>query len=721
MKYKQSQSNNKDKTRKVSKRRILHVKVFILVVFFVILARLGQIQVFHAAELQVIAKDQYEEIVPLPASRGNIFDRNGIPLVSNTIEVSVYIDPSVIVKDSVSSLVRIFSEQFGGSRKQYLELFKSKKQYVLVKKRAVIDVKKFFEDKHYYGVILVDEPKRLYHYGPIGSQLLGGITADTIGAGGIERSLSNELKGKNGYMILQRNGKGMSKATVEYPRVEPTNGNDVYLTIDLAYQFIAEEELQIGVKKFEADLGMIVMLKPATGEILAIAQYPNFNPNNILLSDSNHLRIRAVTDMIEPGSVFKIVTASAAIENKLVKLEQSFFAENGSYKIYHGKTFRSITDHVAHSYLTFREAMEQSSNIVFAKISDIIGDKVMYTQARNFGFGSLTNIELPVEAAGMLNKPSDWSAYTLNTMAYGYEISATPLQMASAYAAIANKGVLMKPFLVKKIINEKIEVVKENQPTTIRRVISENTAYTLKKILEGVIRNGTAKAAGVEGLSIAGKTGTARQIIDKKYSHKRYFASFIGFFPVEDPQVVCLVILDNPKHGGYTGGTTSAPIFHEIAYKLCNVKGVHVNNTDHSKKTNLHSAIEVVSPEVRNMQYSDAKKVLENQGLISQRVGDGKIIDTQNPKAGTIVNKGSTIILTTNIYQSAEKNGFRTVPDVVGFPLRRAINRLEIEGLESRAYGSGIVTSQSPEAGVVASEKTIVSLVCNNPKPTASR
>lgn len=721
MMFKQSQSNNKEKILKVSKRRILYTKVFILLVFCVILARLGQIQVFHAAELQVIAKDQYEKIVPLPASRGNIFDRNGKTLVSNTVEVSVYIDPSVIVKDSIPSLVRIFSELFGGSHKHYLNLFKSKKQYVLVKKRAAIEVKKYFEDKHYYGVILVDEPKRLYHYGTIGSQLLGGITADTIGAGGIERSLNNELKGKNGYVILQRNGKGMSKANVDYPRVEPTNGNDVYLTIDLAYQSIAEEELQIGVQKFQADVGIIVMLKPATGEVLAIAQYPNFNPNNILTSDSAHLRIRAVTDMIEPGSVFKIVTASAAIENKLVKLEQSFFAENGSYKIYHGKTFRSITDHVAHSYLTFREAMEQSSNIVFAKVSDIIGDKVMYTQARNFGFGSPTNIELSVEAAGILSKPSDWSAFTLNTMAYGYEISATPLQVASAYATIANKGVLMKPFLVKKTINEKNEVVNENEPTTIRRVMSENTAYTLKKILEGVILNGTAKAAGVEGLSVAGKTGTARQIIDKKYSFKRYFASFVGFFPVEDPQVVCLVILDNPKHGSYTGGTTSAPIFHEIAYKLCNVKGVHVQNTGPLKKVNLHLRAEVIVPDVRNMQYSSAKKVLENQGLLSQCVGDGKVISTQNPRAGTIVTKGSTIILIANNYQLAEKNGFRTVPDVVGFPVRRAINRLEIEGLESRVYGSGIVTSQSPEAGIVASGKTIVSLVCNNSKPTASR
>lgn len=721
MKFKQSQSNNKDQILKVSKRRILYTKVFLLFVLLVILARLGQIQFFHAAELQLIVKDQYEKIVPLPASRGNIFDRNGTILVSNTIEVSVYIDPSVIRKDSISSLVRIFSELFGGSHKQYDDLFKSKKQYVLVKKRAAIDVKKFFEDKPYYGVILVDEPKRLYHYGTIGSQLLGGITADTIGAGGIERSLSNELKGKNGYMILQRNGKGMSKATVDYPRVEPTNGNDVYLTIDLAYQSIAEEELQIGVQKFEADVGIIVMLKPATGEVLAMAQYPNFNPNNILQSDSNYLRIRAVTDMIEPGSVFKIVTAAAAIENKLVKLEQNFFSENGSYKIYHGKTFRTITDHVPHRNLTFREAMEQSSNIVFAKISDIIGDKAMYTQARDFGFGSLTNIELPVEAAGMLSKPSDWSAFTLNTMAYGYEISATPLQVASAYAAIANKGVLMKPFLVKKTINEKNEVVNENKPTTIRRVMSENTAYTLKKILEGVILNGTAKAAGVEGLSVAGKTGTARQIVDKKYSHKRYFASFVGFFPVEDPQVVCLVILDNPKHGGYTGGTTSAPIFHEIAYKLCNVKGVHVQNIGYSKNKNLKIASEVIIPDVCNMKYSSAKKVLENQGLLSQCVGDGKVISTQNPKAGTVVKKGSTIILTVNNYQADEKNGFHTVPDVVGFPLRRAINRLQIEGFEIRPYGSGIVANQSPEAGVVASEKTIVSLVCNNQKPTASR
>jgi cell division protein FtsI/penicillin-binding protein 2 len=719
--FKRNQNNKRDRFSNVSKRRILYTKIFLLVGFLVILARLAQIQIIRSSELQNIAKSQYQKTVPLPASRGNFYDRNGQLLTSNTIEVSIYIDPSVIVKDSIPSLVGIFTKLFGGSRNHYNDLFKSKSQYVLIKKRASIDVKKIFEEKYFYGVIMVDEPKRLYHFGTIASQLLGGISADTIGAGGLELSLNNELKGKDGYVILQRNGKGVSKATVDYPRVEPTNGNDVYLTIDLTYQSIAEEELKVGVEKYAADVGFSVMLRPSSGEVLAIAQYPSFNPKNILHADSNYLRIRAVTDMLEPGSVFKIVTASAILEKKLVKPEQKFFAENGTYKVYHGKTFRTITDHVAHSYLTFREALEQSSNIVFAKLSDIIGEEVLYTQARNFGFGSLTNIELPVEAAGMLSKPSEWSAFTLNTMAYGYEISATPLQIAAAYAAIANQGVLMKPFLVKKIVNEKGETIKEGKPAIIRRVVSENTAWMLKSFLYGVIVNGTAKAAGVNGLNVAGKTGTARQIIKGLYSHKNYFASFVGFYPVEDPQVVCLVILDNPKHGGYTGGSTSAPIFHEITNKICNVDGIHIKNKDISKDTNRYISNDVIVPDVCNMQFSTAQKVIENQGLIANCTGDGKVIMKQDPKAGTLVKKGSSITLVVNNHQSVSKDQYRTVPNVIGLSLRRAINRLEFEGFVLCYSGSGIVTSQSPEAGIVASEKTVVSLVCDKQKETATR
>jgi cell division protein FtsI/penicillin-binding protein 2 len=709
-----NKNNSQPGVLKTTRLRLIFIKVILLIAFIGIIVRLVQIQIFRSSDLSRIAKSQYESRVTLPASRGNIYDRNGNILVSNTMEVSVYIDPEVIAKDSVPSLITAFTKFFGGNRKYYQNLLCLKSNYVLVKKKAPIEVKKFFREKRYYGVIIVDEPKRLYHYGSIASQLLGGITADTIGAGGVERSMNNELKGVDGYMILQRNGKGETKATIDYPRVEPVNGNDIYLTIDLTYQSIAEKELQTGVEKFGADVGIVVMLKPNTGEVLAITQYPSFNPNNILASDSNNLRIRAVTDVVEPGSVFKIVTASVAIEKKLVVPEQRFFAENGTYKVIRGRASRVINDHAPHGFLSFREALEQSSNIVFAKISDIIGEEALYTQARNFGFGNLTNIELPVEATGVLSKPSEWSAFTLNTMAYGYEVSATPLQVAAAYAAIANDGVLMKPFLLKKIVNEKNITTTEVQPTTVRRVVSSKTASTLKEFLKGVIVNGTAKAAAVDGLNIAGKTGTARQFIDKTYSHKKYFASFVGFYPVEEPQVVCMVILDNPKHGGYTGGTTSAPIFHNITNKICTVKGLHNRTNEAANDINKYISDEIVVPDVCNLQYSVGRKILESQQLITTCSGEGKVIMTQNPKPGTITKKGAIVTLTINNHQSNIKEQHRTVPNVVGLPLRRAINRLEFEGFDTSSNGNGIVTSQSPEAGVIASEKTIVCLICEN-------
>ncbi len=705
---------------KEKSRRIFIIKIILLIGFLLVSFRLVQIQVFKSSDFQKFAKRQYEAKIPLSASRGNIYDRNGNILASNTTFTTFAIDPSFVSEEEGKRIVSIFSKVFNKPKKYYLDKIRSEKKFEYLERCVLPSYRKFIENEQIKGLIVIDEQKRIYHYGSLAGQVLGGTNIDNEGVRGIELFADDFLKGKNGYMILQRDGWGRAKVSVEYPRIEPENGNHLYLTIDLAYQSIAEEEIKRGVEIYKADGGIAVLLKPSTSEILAIAQYPGFNPNNISNDDIKNQRIRAITDMFEPGSVFKLVTASAALEQNSVKPNQRFNAEKGKYKIVSNRGSRTITDVKPFDYLTFKEAIEYSSNIVMAKISDIIGQEALFIKARDFGFGSLTYLELPAESKGVLKKPKDWSGTTLNTMSYGYEVSATPIQIVSAYSAVANKGVLMKPYLISKVVNENDEVVFQNKPVTIRRVVSEKTAEIITEFFEGVIERGTATATYIEGFRIAGKTGTARQMIDGKYTQKKFFANFIGYFPVENPQIVCLIMLDNPTLGGYTGGTTSAPIFKNIADRISMTNSVFT-------KTNIVLAVnnevnnETIVPDLCNLQLSIALKVLESQDLIAESFGTGKVILEQDPDAGEVVPKGSKIRIMFSKKNDLTTEEYALVPNVVGLPLRRAINRLSMDGFEIKYYGNGIVISQSPESGQNAISKTVVSLHCENNKNTENQ
>jgi cell division protein FtsI (penicillin-binding protein 3) len=700
--------------------RFITLKLGFAVFFVVITGRLMEVQFLQASKYQTMARKQYELTAALPAVRGNIYDRNHDVLASNSIFVSFAADPKV-VGENAAEIARQFSAAFGKSPSYYAAKLHSVnssgslKRFVWLERHARAEVAKRIEAQKLVGVVPIDEPKRLYHYDDVAGTLIGFTDVDNKGISGIEVEFDEYLKGKDGSVIMQRDGLGRARPSIDYPRIEPRNGHHLILTIDLAYQSIVEEELKRGVQKNKASAGLAVMLNPKTGEILALANVPGTNPNDLGSYDVNASRNRVVTDVFEPGSVFKVVTASAAYENGLVTPEKKFYAERGTYfaTISSRAKPQKITDTHPYEWLTFQQAIELSSNIVMAKVGPTIGPERLYRQARNFGFGIPTGIDLPGEVRGRLKKPSEWSGTTLQTMAYGYEVSVTPLQIALAYAAVANKGVLMKPFVVSEVQDSDGEVLFEQRPQIIRRVISEQTATLLIQAFEGVVERGTAKESHIQGVRIAGKTGTSKKVIDGHYGVGSYTGSFVGFFPIEDPQVVCLVMMDNPQGGSYYGGAVSAPVFRAIADRIINTSG-RFTKTPQAKDEQPRNGITV--PDVRTLQVQIASRLLESHGLKWQTVGTGDIVVRQVPGPGKHLEKDDVVQIVLNETGTETSGGSPIVPDVRGMSVRRAINRLVVDDFDIQVRGSGVVVSQVPAAGQKIQAGATIHLMCE-PRP----
>jgi cell division protein FtsI (penicillin-binding protein 3) len=692
--------------------RLLVLKFSLLLCFLAIALRLVQIQVIDASAYQEIARKQYEAKVILPATRGAISDCNGRILVSNATFVSFGVDPKIAGNDAVGIAER-FSMVFGKPKNAYLAKFNcAGRRFVWLERRVRPEYSKRIQAEEFEGLIQLNEPRRIYHYEQAAGQSVGFADIDNNGLSGVELAFDQRLRGTSGYVVMQRDGLGRRRPSVDYPRVDPVNGHNVMLTIDLEYQSIAEEELRKGIERSKAESGVVVMLDPATGEVLAMANSPGINPNDIAGAEESRMRNRAITDMFEPGSVFKVVTAAAALEHHVVRPDQKIYAEHGKYvvQLSGGKT-RPITDIHPFGYLTLQEGVEQSSNIVMAKVSDLVGAENFYKTARNFGFGTATGIELPGEAPGELKRPSLWSRLTLNTMAYGYEVAATPLQIAAAYAAVANGGVLMKPYIVKQIVDDHNDVVYENRPQVVRRVISKGTAQALTEFFVGAVERGTGQTAKLPGVTIAGKTGTSRKHNEGRYEIGKYTASFVGFYPANAPKVVCLVMLDNPREGGYTGGIASAPIFKGIVEKTVATSKRFVQKS--AVLAGEHQLFAV--PDLVSLTTETATALLSSSGLTVETIGNGRIVVRQSPNAGTKLAAGGSVKLIMDEERRSVQKGHTVVPDVRRLTIRRALNLLAINQLDAAVEGSGVVVVQSPESGENVRVGTRVTIRCEPP------
>jgi cell division protein FtsI (penicillin-binding protein 3) len=649
-----------------NQRRMWFFQTALVGLFFVIIGRLGQIQIIESQKYREIARKQYQSKIILPAERGLLYDCNSNVIASNSSLISYAADPQIAAEDA-RAIAAKFSRFFGKPKNYYLEKLQSDLRFVWLERQVDSKYLRDINPQKDTGIVIRYEPKRLYFHDNIAGQLIGTTNIDNIGLAGIEQEFDKQLRGIDGYVIFQRDGLGHARPSVDYPRVEPIHGHNIYLTIDMKIQAFAEKELKKGVEQNKAERGLVVILHSKTGEVLALAQYPNIDPNNFGKYDLQDQRLRAVTDLFEPGSIFKIVTASAALESGVVSPDKQFYAENGTYVVHVTPTkTRTIVDTHKEGWITFKEAMEKSSNIVMAKVSDLIGAEQFYKMARNFGFGISTNLDYPGEVKGVLKKPMEWSATTLNTMAFGYEVGASPIQIAAAYAAIANDGILMKPYIFKKETETSGLVIKESQPQQIRRVVSSKTAHTLIDLFEGVVERGTGTPAKIPGIRIAGKTGTSKKFVEGHYEGGNYIASFVGFFPVDNPEIVCLVMLDNPRGSSYYGGTTSAPVFKTIAEQIMNatelvpIQRKFVSDTTkriYKTKENVEIVLYPSGfiPDVRGRSVRFAVSMLRDRKIQAIVNGSGVVID-QKPEPGLPIKSGMKITLTCQPKLSASLN-----------------------------------------------------------------
>lgn len=690
--------------------------LFIFLGFSLVLGKIFKLQVIDGDKYAAKAQKQHQAELILSAERGNIYDRNGKVLATTVKTLSVAVDPRVITDKS--SLVKNLSQILGITEAELLKKINGSKKSFVKLARGVdyekVSVLNAIKDK---GLIVVPEPKRSLPYGNVAVQIIGITNYLNKGQSGLELLYDSLLNGKNGFLKSYRDALGNLRVSADHPIVPAIHGNSIQLSIDIDVQRIVEHELAAGMERSGAAAGTVIAIKPQTGEVLAMASYPTFDPNKIDKNSQDGMRNRGITDIYEPGSTFKMITASAAIQEGIINANTMVDGMGGVAK-FKGYTIRDVH---GIGRVTFRKAMEQSSNIVFSSVANSIEDNKFYAYLRNFGFGILTGIDFPGEVKGRVPKPSEYNGGSKRYMGHGYGLSTTALQMVNSYATVANNGVMMKPYFLKKIFNNKGEVIKYISPESIRRVITDTVARQVTDLLVSVVDSGSGKAARIQGIKVAGKTGTSQQIVDGAYSKQNYNASFCGFYPANDPQVAIIVVVDKPKYSIY-GGANSAPIFRDICIRLMNMfpeyskhraeveyssNNLKINDVDSKKNTDSLEHIDsVLVPNLLGMQITDAN---EKANILSLKVAsfsnEGYVFE-QFPRGGTKVPIGTTIDVTLKNSANISKNSTqidkselsKTLQfkkhNVIGLPLRNAVAILQKEKIITKIRGHGTVFNQ---------------------------
>ncbi len=643
----------------MNNNRLLVIIAAMTVFFTVLAAKLFDIQINMHEDYAFYAKNQQTEIRNLRAERGFIYDRNNELIAYDRNDVSFFADTRMLKKDDAEKIAAKFSEVFGKSKNHYLKILKGKSKIVTLEEKAPREKSHKLKSFTVEGVFSKEDPTRIYSYDNLASHLIGYVDKDYKGVEGIEKFYDEKLKGVDGKVLIRRDVRGRMLSIAEDATVKPKSGNSVVLTINKTYQKILQEELQKGVEQYKANSAVGIIMNPNNGEVLAFANLPDFNPNKFNYFSNESRRNKALTDTYEPGSTFKSIIMAALIDKGVVKENEKVYAENGKYRYKRV----NISDSHKHEWLTSKEVIEQSSNIGMAKFVQRIDKSEFFKYLRDFGFGNYTSIDLPGETKGKLLKPAQFDDYSQMSMSYGYGISITPMQLTAAYCALVNGGTLYQPYLLKKVISREGNMVENANPKPIRKVISTETSNIIKDFMLGVVENGTAKTAKIEGVKVGGKTGTSKQLENNKYSANSYNSSFAGFFPVDNPQIVCFILMDSPQLGRY-GGLVAAPVFKSISEKIIEAdpnlmrlcKQNYLESDPQTNEVILASNDDQDQKEFANF----TEKV--NKEMIAQKQ---KIADKTK------------------------------MPNLTNYQLRDAISVLTQLGLKYKVQGSGKVVSQS--------------------------
>ncbi|MGD9269304.1 MAG: penicillin-binding protein 2 [Desulfobacterales bacterium] len=546
-------------TNKYMRLRVLLVGLAFIALFAVIGVKAVHLQVYRSPWLAQKASSQYEQSLKSNGKRGTVYDRN-LREMAITIDVtSIAVRPSRIgqPQHTAKALAKILKTD----RLKILKKLKAKRPFVWIKRQANPKETAAVKALELAGIEFVPERKRFYPNKTLASQALGFTGLDGYGLEGIEFAYDRYLRGTDSNQMVYKDALGQV-FDKRQSAASLNTGHNIILTIDRTIQYIAESALEESVNEFSARSGMAIVMDPQTGAILAMAHVPLFNPNAYMDFNKELWRNRAITDPFEPGSTMKIFSAAAAIESGDIKAHDIFFCENGAYKI--GRNV--VHDIKKHGWLSLQQIIKYSSNIGAVKISEKLGRKRLHAMYRKFGFGAKTGIDSPGETTGSLMPYKRWTTVDTGAISFGYGVAVSALQMVTAASAIANDGVLMKPYFVQAITDQNHEPLKQFQPQKVRRVISIQTARTVRAIMKTVTNEGgTGVNAALDGYTVCGKTGTARKLDESGiYSKSKYMASFIGFTPAEKPRLAIVVVIDEPQ-GAYYGGTVAAPVFRRVA------------------------------------------------------------------------------------------------------------------------------------------------------------
>jgi cell division protein FtsI (penicillin-binding protein 3) len=615
-----------------------------LMLFVVALARVFQLCVLEGASLRNLASRQHRQRIALLPERGSIVDRHGDVLALTVESAAVYVRPAAFDPSEAESAA--LARTLNLSPKLVAKKLDTHAPFVWLQRGATPEQAEAVAALGVHGVGSEPSRRRIFPRGALASQVVGFANVDSRGLEGVELKYDAALRGAPGSLSMERDARGRHMLTDGTAQPLPPPGARVELTLDATLQQVAEDELNAAVNARHAAAGVAIVMDPATGEILALANAPRFDPNHVQQFTADHWRNRVTADTYEPGSTFKGVLAAAAIEAGVVRPEDRIFCENGRFRI--GK--RVVHDHEPYGWLTFADVIKHSSNIGAAKVGERLGAAKLSAAIQAFGFGSVTHVDLPGEVPGLVRPVDKWARINLVTTSFGQGISVTPLQLLRAYAAIANGGNLMRPYIVRRIVAPDGSVLHENQPQVVGTPISARTAAIVADLLRGVVDGGTGTQARIDGIAVAGKTGTAQKVDGKtgRYSARDRMSSFVGFFPADAPRFAALVVIDSPRTATY-GGIVAAPVFRRIGEYAVDRLGLRV------------AAAPAPLPE----------HPPEKAQLVGWRVADGK----------------------------------RGMPSFVGLSMRDALMQAARAGWDVHVQGTGFVVDQDPPPGAEAAQQ----------------
>jgi len=639
----------RDEPKRRVRLRIITLLVFFYLGFAGIVLRTYQLQVLLADRLQAIARQQYFIKFPLQSLRGVIYDRNLRELAVNKRGYSIAATERIKTPGTVALKL---SKILGIDPAKLESKLKEDENFVWLARQVSEEQGEAVKVLSIPGITALPEERRFYPAGNLAGQVLGFVGLDGDGLEGIEKLYDKELKGRPRFLTVERDRRGalMMRLDDEDQSSQP---GSLVLTIDQALQHMAEEKLKAAVQQYRARRGCIIAVDPRTGRIIAFAVYPGFDPNHFSAFRSKDWRNWPITEVYEPGSTFKVVTFAAAIEENKIRPEDKVFCEKGSYQV--GDD--TIHDMKEYGELTAAEVISYSSNIGAAKVAEKLGSQLFRKHIVDFGFGAKTGIDFPGEARGQVWPVKQWYPITLRTIGFGQGISATPLQMVMALAAVANGGELLRPYLAEKLVYSDGSEQILNRPIVVRRVISHATAESVTRLMLKVVNEGTGKNAAIPGYQVAGKTGTAQKSRPgyAGYEPGKWVCSFMGFAPADDPRLAMIVVIDEPEVDYATGGKIAAPIFQEVSKYALTIMTVVPNQIASASISEITRKLEMdpdakkveaspasepgKNPEFKGLSLKDALKLALETGQKTRIEGSGWVVEQAPPPGSPITGK----------------------------------------------------------------------------------